>query len=311
MHIAEDVISTEVKAIGNLLSFLKNDFNLAIETLLEVKGKVVVTGIGKSGHIARKIAASFASTGTPSFYLHPSEAIHGDLGMISEKDLVLAITNSGETAEIVRLLPFIKKEEIPLISISSKPNSTLAQHSDVHLNIGDFEEACPLNLAPTTSSLLSLVVGDSLTVALMHGRGFNEVNFAKFHPGGNLGSKLLDTVNDVMQFNKLPFVKLHDTAENIINTINSGRIGLTIVGETSNVKGIITDGDLRRAMSNSKERFFSLTALDIMTPKPKFISKSTKLIDAKNVMNTKKITSLLVGNSSKLEGVIQLHSINL
>lgn len=293
------------------MDYLGNNFNSAIELLLSVKGKVVVTGIGKSGHIGRKISASFASTGTPSFFLHPSEAIHGDLGMLSKEDLVLAIANSGETKEIISLLPFIKEEKIPLLSISSKPNSTLAQRSDVHLNTGDFEEACPLNLAPTTSSMLTLAVGDALMVALMSGKGIDEANFAKLHPGGNIGSRLLDVVADVMISENLPFVQESATMEELIYKINSGRCGLAIIGNSTNVKGIITDGDLRRAINSSKEDFFNLKAKEVMTKMPKFISKSTKLMDAKSIMNTKKITSLLVGNTQQLEGVIQLHDINL
>ena len=290
---------------------LDASFNKAIELLLSVKGKVVVTGIGKSGHIGRKIAASFASTGTPSFFLHPSEAIHGDLGMLSNQDLVIAIANSGETSEIISLIPFIKEEKIPLVSISSKPNSTLAQHSNVHLSLGEFEEACPLNLAPTTSSMLTLTIGDALMVALMSGKGIDEVSFAKLHPGGNIGRRLLDTVADVMKSDNLPLVSETATMDQVIYKINSGRCGLSIVGNTNKVKGIITDGDLRRAINSSKENFFKLKASEVMTKTPKFISKSTKLIDAKNIMNTKKITNLLVGNTQNLQGVIQLHDINL
>lgn len=305
------MISTETDALVSLMNNLDSSFNKAIELLLSIKGKVVVTGIGKSGHIGRKIAASFASTGTPSFFLHPSEAIHGDLGMLSNQDLVIAIANSGETSEIISLIPFIKEEKIPLLSISSKSNSTLAQHSNVHLNIGEFEEACPLNLAPTTSSMLTLAVGDALMIALMSGKGINEANFAKLHPGGNIGRRLLDTVSDVMKSESLPLVSEIATMDQVIYKINSGRCGLSIVGDINNVKGIITDGDLRRAINASKESFFKLQAHEVMTKTPKFISKSTKLIDAKGIMNTKKITSLLVGNAKKLEGVIQLHDINL
>ena len=290
---------------------LDSSFNEAIELLLLVKGKVVVTGIGKSGHIGRKIAASFASTGTPSFFLHPSEAIHGDLGMLSNQDLVIAIANSGETSEIISLIPFIKEEKIPLVSISSKPNSTLAQHSNVHLNLGKFEEACPLNLAPTTSSMLTLTIGDALMVALMSGKGIDEASFAKLHPGGTIGRRLLDTVADVMKLDNLPLVLETATTDQVIYKINSGRCGLSIVGTINEVKGIITDGDLRRAINSSKENFFKLKASEIMTKTPKFISKSTKLIDAKNLMNSKKITTLLVGNTQSLQGIIQLHDINL
>ncbi len=305
------MILTEIKALKGLESSLGVDFDKAIELILSVKGKVVITGIGKSGHIGRKIAASLASTGTPSFFLHPSEAIHGDLGMLSKEDLVLAIANSGETSEIISLLPFIKEEKIPLLSISSKPHSTLAQQSTIHLNMGEFEEACPLNLAPTTSSMLTLAIGDALTVSLMHGKGINEANFAKLHPGGNIGKRLNDTVEDVMKKEDLPLALETATMAEVIYKINSGRCGLAIIGNEDEVNGIITDGDLRRAINNSKEDFFNLKAVDVMTKTPKYISKSTKLIDAKNVMNSKKITSLLVGTSKQLDGIIQLHDITI
>ncbi|WP_010182480.1 KpsF/GutQ family sugar-phosphate isomerase [Aquimarina agarilytica] len=310
-HIAKQVIDIEAKALNDLKNSIDSNFNEAVTTILKAKGKVVVTGIGKSGHIGRKIAASFASTGTPSFFLHPSEAIHGDLGMISKEDIVLAIANSGETTEIIRLIPFTKENNIPLISISSRPNSTLAQKSNIHISIGRFEEACPFNMAPTTSSLLTLAIGDALMVALMNGRGFNEENFAKLHPGGNIGKRLLDTVSDTMKTENLPFLDTNTPMIDVIYTINSGRCGLGIVGNVNDVKGIITDGDLRRAMNSTQKDFFNLTAKEVMTIKPKFISKVTKLIDAKNVMNSHKITSLLVGNTHQLDGVIQMHDINL
>ncbi|WP_010522395.1 KpsF/GutQ family sugar-phosphate isomerase [Aquimarina agarivorans] len=310
-HIAKQVINIEANALLGLKKTIDTSFDEAISIILNAKGKVIVTGIGKSGHIGRKIAASFASTGTPSFFLHPSEAIHGDLGMISKEDIVLAIANSGETTEIIRLIPFTKENDIPLISISSKPNSTLAQKSSVHISIGSFEEACPFNMAPTTSSLLTLAIGDAMVVSLMNGRGFNEENFAKLHPGGNIGKRLLDTVADSMKTENLPLLSENAVMTDVIYTINSGRCGLGVVGTNSCVKGIITDGDLRRAMNSSLKDFFNLTAAEVMTPNPKFISKSTKLIDAKNAMNSYKITSLLVGNEHQLDGVIQLHDINL
>ena len=310
-HIAKQVISKEIDALKNLSTIIDTNFTTAVEIMLKAKGKVIITGIGKSGHIGRKIAASFASTGTPSFFLHPSEALHGDLGMIGNDDIVLAIANSGETPEILKIIPYTKDNSIPLIAISSKPESTLAKNSTVHLNIGTFEEACPLSLAPTTSSTLTLAMGDALMVALMDGRGFNEENYAKFHPGGNLGRRLLDTVSNIMIENNLPLIEENFTMSQIIYTINSGRCGLGIVGNQSNVLGIITDGDLRRAMDNSQENFFSLSPSDVMSKKPQFIAPGTKLVEAKNVMNSRKITSLLVGTSSKLEGIVQLHDINI
>lgn len=311
IHIAKDVINRETDALSNLSSLIDTNFNTAVEIILSAKGKVIVTGIGKSGHIGRKIAASFASTGTPSFFLHPSEAIHGDLGMIGNDDIVLAIANSGETPEILKIIPYTKDNNIPLIAISSKPASTLAKKSTVHLSIGTFEEACPLSLAPTTSSTLTLAMGDALMVALMDGRGFNEENYAKFHPGGNLGRRLLDTVSNVMLVDNLPLIEEDFSMSQIIYTINSGRCGLGIVGTKTNVLGIITDGDLRRAMDNSQEGFFELSPADVMTKTPQFIAPGTKLVNAKNVMNSLKITSLLVGSPSKLEGIVQLHDINI
>ena len=310
-HIAQEVIKKETDALLNLSTLIDTHFNTAVEIILAAKGKVIVTGIGKSGHIGRKIAASFASTGTPSFFLHPSEAIHGDLGMIGDDDIVLAIANSGETPEILKIIPYTKDNNIPLIAISSKPESTLAKKSTVHLSIGTFEEACPLSLAPTTSSTLTLAMGDALMVALMDGRGFNEENYAKFHPGGNLGRRLLDTVANVMLVDNLPFIEENFNMSQIIYTINSGRCGLGIVGNSTSVLGIITDGDLRRAMDNSQEGFFKLSPADVMTKTPQFIPAGTKLVEAKNVMNSRKITSLLVGSPVKLEGIVQLHDINI
>lgn len=304
-------MSIEANALGNLFNYLDDNFNKAVHLLHQTKGKVIITGIGKSGHIARKIAASFSSTGTPSFFLHPSEAIHGDLGMLSKDDVVLAIANSGETTEIIRLLPYIKKENIGLISISSRPESTLAKQSDVHLNIGEFEEACPLNLAPTTSSMLTMALGDALMVALMNCNDIKEANFAKYHPGGNIGKRLLEVVADIMLQENLPFVNSNAKVEEVIYSINSGRCGLTIVGNKNKVEGIITDGDLRRAINSAKNDFFKLSASDIMTKNPKFVVGTTKLIQAKNIMNSYKITSLLVGNPHKLTGIIQLHDINI
>lgn len=311
VNIAKQVLETEKEALANLTNLIDDNFNTAIETILKAKGKVIVTGIGKSGHIGRKIAASFASTGTPSFFLHPSEALHGDLGMIGSDDIVLAIANSGETPEILNIIPFTKDNNISLIAISSNPESTLAQKATIHLNIGKFKEACPLSLAPTTSSTLTLVMGDALMVALMDGRGFDEESYARFHPGGNLGKRLLTRVGHIMQSENLPFIMDNYSMSEIIYTINAGRCGLGIVGTPNSVKGIITDGDLRRAMDTHKEAFFNLNAMEVMTKNPQFITADTKLLEAKKIMNSKKITSLLVGNSEQIDGLIQLHDINI
>lgn len=308
-HIALSVIQNEHEGLKNLMNEIDDTFDMAIECLYECKGKVIITGIGKSGIIARKIASSFSSTGTPSLFLHPSEAIHGDLGMISKDDVILAIANSGETIEILNLIPHIKEIGLNVISITSKPNSTLAKQSDVHLSIGSFEEACPLNLAPTTSSTLTLCMGDALMVALMYKRGFNEDNYATLHPGGTLGKRLKNLVEELMITDNLPFLSENTSIIKAIEIINKKRFGIGIVGNQGNIKGIVTDGDLRRAMLSFQENFFSLSLEQIMTPNPRFIHPSLRLTEAKKQMQHHRIGCLLVGNKTDLKGVIQLHQI--
>ncbi len=311
IKIAKRVIEIEKEALSGIQDIFDDNFNKATELLLKTKGKVVVTGMGKSGLIGRKIAASFSSTGTPSFFLHPSEALHGDLGMIDKNDSVLAIANSGETPEILKLLPYTKEHNIPVIAITSKPKSSLARQATIPLCIGQFEEACPLNLAPTTSSTLTLVMGDALMVALMEGRNFNADNFSKFHPAGNLGKRLSNKVKNYMTEEKLPLITPTAKMSEVIFIINQGRAGIGIVGTPDKVLGVITDGDLRRAINEYQEKFFSLTPEDIMTSSPKYIKSDEKATYAKNLMHSNQITVLLVGNPSKLEGIIELHKIDL
>ncbi len=308
-NIAQEVIQNEYNGLKSLSKAIDTSFDEAVDLLFNCKGKVIITGIGKSGIIGRKIASSFSSTGTQSFFLHPSEAIHGDLGMINTDDVIVAITNSGETVEILNLLPHIKQRDLKIISITSKPSSTLSKNSDIHLYTGEFEEACPLNLAPTTSSTITLCLGDALMVALMHKRGFNEENYAQFHPGGMLGQRLKNLVEEYITPDNLPFLKTQTPIIEAIEIINKGRFGLGIVGNSKDVKGIITDGDLRRAMLQFKENFFSLTLEQIMTKKPHFIAAHTKISEAKKIMQHHKITCLLVGDKTDLRGIIQLHQI--
>lgn len=308
-HIAQKVIQNEYEGLKGLSNVIDASFDKAVEFIFNCKGKVIITGIGKSGIIGRKIASSFSSTGTQSFFLHPSEAIHGDLGMLSDADIILAIANSGETVEILNLLPHIKERNLKIIAITSKSNSSLAKQSDLHLFLGEFDEACPFNLAPTTSSTLTLCLGDALMVALMHKRGFTETHYASLHPGGSLGIRLKHLVEELTISDNLPFLSESTSIIEAIEIINKKRFGIGIVGNNTNVKGIITDGDLRRAMLRFKENFFSLTIKQIMTSKPQFIELHTKLSEAKKRMQFHKISCLLVGEKSDLKGIIQLHQI--
>lgn len=305
------VFEEEANAIRNLQDLLTEDFNKAIDLILETKGKVIVTGVGKSGHVGRKIAASLASTGTPSFYLHPAEAFHGDLGMLEREDTVVAIANSGETDEILKLISYFRNNKNKVISLTGNPDSTLALNSDVHLNVHVDHEVCPLNLAPTTSATATLVMGHALVVALMHQREFKDENYAKFHPGGNLGKKLLSKVKDYMISDDLPVLSKNAGVIDLISKITSGRLGLCIVGNRNNVDGLITDGDLRRAMEKYSSKIFETDISEIMTEAPLFIDENASLVDAQSLMNKKKITALLVGSKQDLKGIIQYYDINI
>ncbi|MFN7313958.1 MAG: SIS domain-containing protein [Bacteroidota bacterium] len=308
---AKEVFAIEAKALADLTKQLDQQFNQAVETVLKSKGRLVVCGVGKSGLVGAKISATLASTGTPSMFMHPVEAFHGDLGMLKKEDVLMAISYSGETEELLKLIPFIKAQKIKVIGISGNPKSILAQHSDFHLNVKVHKEACPLELAPTSSTTATLAMGDALAVALMKARNFQSEDFAKFHPGGSLGRKLLTTVEHVMFKSKLPVVKHNDTIKTVINTMSAGRLGLAVVEQNNKVKGIITDGDLRRAMDKYAQHFFELSAENIMTAKPKTIRKNMKMAEAEQLMTTSKITSLLVtDNKGKLEGIVQIYSLN-
>ena len=308
--IAQDVFKIEAKQIINLSANLTDDFGYAIKAILNAKGKLIISGMGKSGLIGKKIAATLASTGTPSFFLHPAEAYHGDLGMIEQDDIVLLISNSGETDEILKLIPFLKSQKNIIIAMSNNNSSTLAKNSTYHLNIFVEQEACPLQLAPTSSTTATLVMGDAIAVALMKLRGFKDENFAKFHPGGSLGRRLLTTVQDVMKKDNLPICSLDTTTKELIHIITQGKCGLVAVMSDDTICGIITDGDIRRVMETKEEEFFKLQAGQIMSKNPKTINQDEKLIKANEIMSQYKINSLLVTNQDNhLVGIVQMYDL--
>ena len=308
---AKEVFKIESEAIANLVNNLDTNFEKSIEAILVCKGKLIISGMGKSGIIGRKIAATMASTGTPSFFLHPAEAYHGDLGMIEKDDIVLLISNSGETDEVLKLIPFLREQKNIIIAMSSNPLSTLAKNSTYHLNIYVEKEACPLQLAPTSSTTATLVMGDALAITLMKLRDFKDSDFAQFHPGGSLGRKLLTRVEDVMKKDNLPIVNKDSSIKDIIHTVSKARLGLAIVQDANSTVGIITDGDIRRAMEEFEDTFFKLKAEYLMTKNPKTIQKEAKLIDAQNLMNDYKVNSLLVIDNNKLCGVVQIYDLAL
>jgi len=307
-NIAKDTIKKEIDSINYILSnFNENIFNDIVNLILSTKGRVVITGMGKSGHIGKKIAATLASTGTPSFFMHPAEAFHGDLGMLTADDILLAISNSGESEEIVKLIPIIKKMNIILIGMTGNLNSTLSKYSDYCLDISIKEEACPLGLAPMSSTTVTLVMGDALASALMVAKNFKPENFALFHPGGSLGRKLLTRVKDIMHSRNLPIVGVDSSFQEVITKMTSGKLGLCIVMENDNIKGLITDGDLRRTLQRTDKIRFDLSAQEMMTKNPKVIHENKMAVDAEAYMIENKIKELLVvDDNEKLVGIVQL-----
>ena len=312
LEIAKDVFRIEAIAIANLTEQLDNQFDGAIKAILNTNGRVVICGMGKSGLIGTKIMATMASTGTQCFFMHPGEAFHGDLGMVAKEDIFIALSNSGETEEVIKLLPFLKDNQNIIISMTGNPESTLAINSNFHLNIAVPQEACPLQLAPTSSTTATLVMGDALAVALMEARDFQPQDFARFHPGGSLGRKLLTKVKHEMKTENLPFVSETDSVKNVIQTMTEGRLGLCIVNKSisENNLGIITDGDLRRHMEIDAASIMSKTAKEIMSANPTFIDSNEKLSAAEELMNENKITSLLVSDGKNISGVIQIYDLN-
>lgn len=312
LELARRTFHTEALALTQMEETLGDDFAEAVERILASSGKLIVTGMGKSGLVGRKIAATLASTGTPSFFLHPGEAFHGDLGMISKEDILLALSYSGETDEILKIVPFIHSNGNVLISMTGNPDSTLAKNSDVHLDVAVRQEACILHLAPTTSTTAQMAMGDALAVALMKMREFTSLDFARLHPGGSLGRRLLMTVGNVMRRENLPVVAPDCPATEMIHAVSKGGLGLIVICDGDKITGIVTDGDIRRAMERRQADFFSIRAADIATPDPKTIRPDEKLIAAEKEMTRNKVTSLLVTDEcGKLIGVIQIYDIKL
>ena len=316
---AAECLQAEAAAIQSLIPRLDETFLRAVEMIRACKGKIVVTGVGKSGHIGSKIAATLASTGTPAFFLNPLDAYHGDLGMLSSEDLVLAISYSGATEELLRFLPLIQAKQIPIIGMSGNPDSLLARCSDVHLNIAVDREADPLNLVPTSSTTVTLALGDALACALIEATHFQPTDFARLHPGGDLGRKLLAKVEDVMFTDNLPFLTPETTMEEAIEIVTNGKLGVGIVvDQISNhqspitnhhLLGIITDGDIRRSMQRLGQEFFRTPVSAIMSRNPKTINKDAKIVEAGETMNHHSIHSLVVVNDrEQVVGVIDSFS---
>ena len=310
--IAQEVFDIESQEIANLSNLLTIDFENAVKSILNSKGKLIISGMGKSGIVGKKIAATLASTGTPSFFLHPGEAYHGDLGMIEKEDIVLLISNSGETDEVLKIIPFLKYQKNTTISMSGNSDSSLAKNTNFHLNISVNVEACPLQLAPTSSTTSTMVMGDALAVALMKLRDFKDVNFARFHPGGSLGKRLLQNVSNVMKKDSLPIIAPNESVKKVINILSSGKCGLAVVVNDNSIIGVISDGDIRRAMESNETNFFKLIALDIMTKEPYTVLENTKLKIAGDLMFSKKINSLIVENDKGLlVGIVQSYDLGL
>lgn len=303
-------IKMEVEAVGLLSSRVDQQFRIACETILACQGRVIVTGMGKSGHIGNKIAATLASTGTPAFFVHPGEASHGDLGMITKTDVVIAISNSGNTNEIVTLLPLIARLGIPLISMTGDEQSQLAKAACANLDVSVTIEACPLNLAPTTSTTVSLVMGDALAIALLEARGFNAEDFAFSHPSGALGRKLLLRVKDIMhEGDQIPVVSADKTLQDALIEMTQKGLGMTtIMSDDAKLVGIFTDGDLRRII-DLKVDFATTSVSDVMSADPKTIPQNMLAAEALTIMEKASITALIVEEEDHITGVLHLHDI--
>lgn len=304
LETAKDVFRVESDAVANLASRIDQNFVDSVSAILESSGRCIICGMGKSGIIGKKMAATLASTGTPSFFMHPGEAYHGDLGMVTPDDVFVAISNSGETSEVVKLIPFLKDNGNYLVSLTGNPESTLAKASNSHLDISVEEEACPLQLAPTASTTATLAMGDALAVTLMKARDFKPENFARFHPGGSLGRRLLSTVNDEMVAERLPLVAPEASVLDLIESIGVGGLGIAIVQSSAGL-GIVTDGDIRRAVQKYGDNLFQVTANDVMTPDPACIASGTRIEDALYLMDKQRITSLLVTDKGQVIGVFK------
>lgn len=308
-QIARDTLKTESDSIKNLINYIDEDFSSSVQAIYGAKGRVIITGIGKSAIVAQKIVATMNSTGTPAIFLHAADAIHGDLGLVQKDDIVICISKSGNTAEVKVLVPLLKNLGNKIIAITGNTGSFLAKNSDYVLNSHIEREACPNNLAPTTSTTAQMVLGDALAVCLIECRGFSSKDFARFHPGGALGKQLYLRVNEIYPQNEKPSVKPEDSLKEVILEISSKRLGLTaVIDNNGKIKGVITDGDLRRMLSKNTQLEY-ITAKDIMSAKPKTIEPDTLAATALHFMEKNNITQLLVVENEKYLGVIHLHDL--
>ncbi|MBR7049265.1 MAG: KpsF/GutQ family sugar-phosphate isomerase [Prevotella sp.] len=303
-------IKDEAQATLDLIPQLDDNFDRAVQMMFNCHGKIIVTGVGKSGHIGAKIAATLSSTGTPAFYINPLDVFHGDLGVMTKDDVVLALSNSGQTDELLRFIPLVLHMNIPIIGISGNPQSLLAKYSDAHITVNVEKEACPLNLAPTSSTTAALVMGDAIAIALMEMRNFKPQDFAHFHPGGELGKRLLTTATDVMRTHDLPIIPKEMHLGEAIIHVSKGKLGLGVsLDENEQVCGLITDGDIRRAMEKWQAEFFDRTVDDIMTRKPKTVLPTTKITEIQRIMQKYKIhTVLVVDKEQHLLGIVDHYS---
>jgi arabinose-5-phosphate isomerase len=305
------VLAIEARAVQTLIDRLDDRFTKAVDLLFDCKGKVVVSGMGKSGLVGQKIAATLASTGTPAFFLHPAEGIHGDLGMVGRRDAIIAISNSGETQEILQLLPYVERMGIPIVAMSGRMTSTLAKHSDVALDVSVSEEACPMGLAPTASTTATMALGDALAVALLQRRGFKQEDFAQFHPGGTLGRRLLVRVKDLMHAGAdVPRVEESVTGTTAMLEMTAKKLGMTtVVDRTGALTGVITDGDLRRFIQRGGD-FMNATAGELASRNPKSIGPDDLAAKAVELMERHSITTLVVTEENRtIAGVIHLHDL--
>ena len=308
-ELAIQCFKDEAAAVLGLTEKLDEGFEQAVELMYSCKGKVIVTGVGKSGHIGAKIAATLSSTGTPSFFINPLDVFHGDLGVMTSDDVVLAISNSGQTDELLRFIPMVLHMQIPIIGMSGNPESLLAKYSTCFLNVGVEKEACPLNLAPTSSTMAQMAMGDALAVALIEKRHFQPRDFAQFHPGGELGKRLLTTAQDVMRSDDMPILPPEMHLGEAIILVSKGKLGLGIAEVDGQIVGLITDGDIRRAMEKWQAEFFDHTVSDIMTHSPKTVKAETKITEIQKIMNQYKVHSVLViDDNNHLLGVVDHYS---
>ena len=303
-------IRDEAEALLELIPQIDDNFDAAVSMMFNCHGKIIITGVGKSGHIGAKIAATLSSTGTPAFYVNPLDIFHGDLGVMTSDDVVLALSNSGQTDELLRFIPMVRHMHVPLIAMTGNKHSLLAKYSDIHLKCRVTKEACPLNLAPTSSTTAALAMGDAIAIALMQVRKFKPRDFAQFHPGGELGKRLLTTAADVMRSDDMPIIPEDMHLGEAIIHVSKGKLGLGVsLSPDNTVTGLITDGDIRRAMERWQAQFFDRTVSDIMTRTPKTVLPTTKITEIQRIMHKYKIhTVLVVDTNQHLVGIVDHYS---